>query len=168
MRSFSSFSNPLITARTMMRAITPTATPRIEITVMMEMNVCFRLARRYFRPMKYSTGSSTLVHRLANPLAFERRCIRSRFVALLHHTQRYASVARPEEILVPRMRRLVPLFPRAQLLLEPSSLLQGVVQLGERVGDFPSPHDQLESVHDVRAGIVCAGKGRHPDGVLPD
>src|SRR3990170_7401976 len=31
-----------------------------------------------------------LVHRLANTLAFERRCIRSRFVALLHHTQRYA------------------------------------------------------------------------------
>ena len=35
-----------------------------------------------------------LVHRLANTLAFERRCIRSRFVSLLHHTQRYASVAR--------------------------------------------------------------------------
>src|SRR3990172_7617601 len=35
-----------------------------------------------------------LVHRLANILAFERRCIRSSFVALLHHTQRYASVAR--------------------------------------------------------------------------
>ena len=35
-----------------------------------------------------------LVHRLANTLAFERRCIRTSFVALLHHTQRYASVAR--------------------------------------------------------------------------
>src|SRR3990170_8233691 len=34
------------------------------------------------------------VHRLANTLAFERRCIRSSLVALLHHTQRYASVAR--------------------------------------------------------------------------
>src|SRR3970282_2257314 len=37
---------------------------------------------------------SLLVHRLANTLACERRCIRSRFVALLHHTQRDASVAR--------------------------------------------------------------------------
>src|SRR3990172_11711653 len=36
-----------------------------------------------------------LVHRLANTLAFERRCIRSSFVALLHHTQRYASVPPP-------------------------------------------------------------------------
>jgi hypothetical protein len=35
-----------------------------------------------------------LVHRLANTLAFERRCIHTSFVALLHHTQRYASVAR--------------------------------------------------------------------------
>src|SRR3990172_7340638 len=36
----------------------------------------------------------SLVHRLANTLAFERRCIRSSFLALLHPTQRYASVAR--------------------------------------------------------------------------
>ncbi|OGP33451.1 MAG: hypothetical protein A2X88_08625 [Deltaproteobacteria bacterium GWC2_65_14] len=35
-----------------------------------------------------------IVHRLANTLAFERRCLRASFVALLHHTQRYASVAR--------------------------------------------------------------------------
>src|SRR3990172_628796 len=35
------------------------------------------------------------MQRRSNTLAFERRCIRSNFVALLHHTQRYASVARP-------------------------------------------------------------------------
>ena len=48
------------------------------------------LTAEYLPP---ASGPS-LVHRLANTLAFERRCIRSIFVALLHHTQRYASVAR--------------------------------------------------------------------------
>jgi len=41
-----------------------------------------------------NTGFDMLVHRLANILAFDRRCIRSSFVALLHRTPRYASVAR--------------------------------------------------------------------------
>ena len=50
-RSFSSRSNPPITARTMISAITPTVTPPIEMKVMIEMNVCFRFARRYFRAM---------------------------------------------------------------------------------------------------------------------
>jgi hypothetical protein len=34
------------------------------------------------------------VHRLANILAFERRCIRSGFVALSHRTFKYGSVVR--------------------------------------------------------------------------
>jgi hypothetical protein len=50
-RSLSSRSNPPITARTMISAITPTVTPPMEMKVMIEMNVCFRFARRYFRAM---------------------------------------------------------------------------------------------------------------------
>src|SRR3990172_12809973 len=52
-----------------------------------------------------------LVHRLANILAFERRCIRPSFVALLHHTQRYASVARLAAA-AHRRSRCVKLFTR--------------------------------------------------------
>ena len=35
----------------MISAMTPTVTPPIEMKVMIEMNVCFRFARRYFRAM---------------------------------------------------------------------------------------------------------------------
>ena len=44
--SFRSSSKPVITARTMIRAATPRATPAVEIRVMMEMKVDFRLAFR--------------------------------------------------------------------------------------------------------------------------
>ena len=52
------------------------------------------LSGRPIPPCRPPPMAAQLVHRPANTLAFERRCIRSRFVALLHHTQRYASVAR--------------------------------------------------------------------------
>src|SRR3990172_10097237 len=42
----------------------------------------------------HRANSFSLVHRLANTLAFERRCIRSNFVVFFDHTQGYASVAR--------------------------------------------------------------------------
>ena len=48
------FSKPLITERTTIRAMTPTMTPAMEIMVMMEMKVCFRLALRYLRPINHS------------------------------------------------------------------------------------------------------------------
>ncbi len=41
-----SFSKPLMTAMTMIRAATPKKIPAIEMKVIMETNTCFRLARR--------------------------------------------------------------------------------------------------------------------------
>ena len=46
-RSRSSCCNPVITASETTTAMTPTATPSVEMSEMTEMNACFRLASRY-------------------------------------------------------------------------------------------------------------------------
>ena len=45
---------PFMTDSTMMRAMTPTITPRTEITVITEIKACLRLAMRYLNPRKSS------------------------------------------------------------------------------------------------------------------
>ena len=46
MRSRSSLCRPVISASAMTSAMTPTVTPRVEMSEMTEMNACFRLASR--------------------------------------------------------------------------------------------------------------------------
>src|SRR4029450_11802578 len=57
MRSRSSPWSPGISAREMSRAITPTATPRTEISEISEMKACFRRASRY----RSATNNSKVV-----------------------------------------------------------------------------------------------------------
>ncbi len=46
MRSCSDCCSPVMTARAMMTAITPTVTPMVETSEMTEMKACFRFASR--------------------------------------------------------------------------------------------------------------------------
>jgi hypothetical protein len=64
------------------------------------------------KPKWTGKNRQALVHRLANSLAFERRCSSESFVALLHHTQRYALSRAPQHGTAHRRSRCAKLFTR--------------------------------------------------------
>src|SRR3954462_11409410 len=72
MRSRSSPCSPVINASATISAITPTATPSVEIREISEMNACLRLASRYRMATNSSKGIRDL--RLTN-LKIDQLCV---------------------------------------------------------------------------------------------
>ncbi len=73
-----------------------------------------------------------------------------------------------EEVLVHRLRLLVAGRPQASLLEEALSLLLGVVELAEGVGDLAAGQEALEALH--QAGVVgfALGQGRYLQRVVQE
>src|SRR3989454_1766254 len=64
-----------------------------------------------------------------------------------------------EEVLVHRMGLLVPRGPSPRLVFEPASLVIGIVQLRERVGDLLAGEEELEAIGQPRVARAPAGEG---------
>src|SRR5437879_2357575 len=70
-----------------------------------------------------------------------------------------------EEVLVHRMRLLIARGASPRLVFEPASLVIGIVQLRERVGDLLSGEEELEPVGQPRVAGAPACERRHFDRV---
>ena len=174
--SFRVFSKPLMTERTTIRAMTPTMTPAMEMTVMMEMKVCFRLALRYLRPINHSylmDGYFSMRSR------GKKMTSRMDAASVRSITRRSMPIPSPAVGGIPNSRawrkssssrRTVSvsslLLPK--LLDETLPLIDRIVQLGKPVGDLPSRDEKLKPVHHVRVLGVPAGKGRDVRRVMGD
>ena len=71
-------------------------------------------------------------------------------------------------VLVHHAGLLVSAGPELHLLLEPLLLVNGVVELGERVGVLVRGDEELEAVGEARVVLVALGERGHLDGVVDD
>src|ERR1700730_3768824 len=156
--SRSSCCRPVMTARAITTAMTPTVTPRVEISEMTEMNACLRLASRYLNAMWSSKGISmsrvTLSHQRKQDDVADGEAVGQQ-----HHEPvdpdalagcgRQAVLERADVVVVHVVGFEVAARAIGQLLFEPPALLSGIIELAEGVCHFETADEQLESFDRV-------------------
>src|SRR6185436_2589602 len=177
MRSRSSPCRPVIRARAITSAMTPTMTPSVEMSEMTEMNACLRLASRYLSAICSSKGTSMALSspqvsvRLLRVVALrstpahqrEQDDVTNRRAVGQQHDQpvdadplaggrRQPILERADVVLVHRMRFEVAAGTILQLLLEPAPLLDGIVELAEGIRHLEPADVEFEPLHGV--GVV--------------
>src|SRR5213592_1502486 len=79
---------------------------------------------------------------------------------LFPYTTLFRSLERPDEVLVQLLRLRVARGAQPRLLLEAASLLLGIVQLAERVGELALLNEQLPPLHARRIAALELGERR--------
>src|SRR5574337_1196935 len=151
-------SNPLITASTTMSAMTPRATPPIEISVIREINACPRLAFKYRSPTNSSNGIRTALFALGGLQERKKDDITNGWGVGQEHRQpvdadpfarrrRHPVLQRPQIIFIQTMSFEIALIALPQLIKKAGALLAWIVQLRVGVRDFHPTHEQLKPLN---------------------
>src|SRR5687767_5682968 len=177
-----------MSASAMTSAITPTATPMVEINEISEMNACLRRASRYRSATKNSNAISlpttdyqlpttsyrlpTTGYQLFRPHQGKKDDVADRQTVGQEHDQpidpqpftrrrRHPVFERPDVILVHSMSFLVAPGSLPKLILEAPLLLGGIVQLAECIGELEAGHVQLEPFDRLRVIGPLLRERRH-------
>src|SRR5690606_30850619 len=163
---------PVMTAITVISAMTPRKMPPTAMTVISERKRPFRREDRYRRAMYHSncfTGAPSFrSHRGEQDDVANGRLVGQQHDETIHadpHSagRRHAVLQRPDVVLVVRLRFLVPLLPQPNLCFEALPLVERVVELAERVGDFAAGDHELAALDQARVPSLRL----HQRGQLP-